>query len=106
MAFEQYIDDGLLSKQLIEIPCDLPLKYKPDQTAFQLYPSHELINFLKGLGFKALLKKVEDIKYVKDNENGPIPVEEKIEDDKNFHLVTNFELFLKTQKKHYLCHPG
>ena len=68
-AFINHLDDAYLSKKLITIPTDLEIAYTTEQVQFEFYPSEELVIFLKGLGFKTLVKKVEEIKYVKDREN-------------------------------------
>jgi DNA polymerase-1 len=62
-AFGEYLEDGLLSKSLIEIKTDVDLGLKADESNFSFYPEDSLFAFLKGLGFKSALVKLEDIKY-------------------------------------------
>ncbi|MDD0852435.1 DNA polymerase I [Halobacteriovorax sp. GB3] len=62
-AFSEYLDDGLLSKKLIKIVTDVELGHKASDTEYKFYPSDELIEYLKGLGFKTVLKKLKDMQY-------------------------------------------
>ncbi len=62
-AFTDYLDNGLLSKKLIAIVTDLKLACTPESSAYQFYPSEELISFLKGLGFKSSVQKLIDMKH-------------------------------------------
>lgn len=67
-AFSVYLENGLLSRKLVEIKTDINLGLKPEETVFDFLPSSTLIQFLKGLGFKSLLKKIEDIAIAKSKE--------------------------------------
>lgn len=69
-AFEEYEDDAILSKELVQIVTDLDLTMKSSDTALDFYPPQELLDFLKGLGFKTSLKKLEDIKHARDHDEG------------------------------------
>ncbi len=62
-AFANHVDDALLSKSLVEIVTDLDLKKKSEETKYSFYPTDELINFLKNLNFKSVIKKLEDMKF-------------------------------------------
>ena len=105
-AFANHVDDAHLSKELIAIPTDLKLDCSPKETKFEFYPSNNLISFLKGLGFKTSLKKIEEIKYTKDHED-PNPSGEQslevIEEDrtKHYKLVApqKFDQFFKQLQK-------
>lgn len=96
-AFDDFLDDGLLSKELVQIVTDLDLGMETTGTELDFYPEDDLIEFLRNLGFKTSLKKLEDIKMAKDLEEGRGAdesfkvVEEK--KDVHFHLVDdkNFE---------------
>lgn len=61
-AFGEFLDDGLLSKKLIQIVTDIDLESTSDQTEYRFYPTDELMDYLKSLGFKSVLKKMEDLK--------------------------------------------
>mgnify|MGYP000689953143 CR=1 FL=1 len=62
-AFGEYLDDGLLSKSLVEIKTDVDLGLSSAESSFSFYPEDSLFTFLKDLGFKSALVKLEDIKY-------------------------------------------
>jgi len=61
-AFGEYLEDGLLSRKLIKIVTDIDLGLKADDLAIKFYPSDELIQFMKDLGFNSTIKKLEDLK--------------------------------------------
>jgi DNA polymerase I len=61
-AFENHLDDAKLSKELIKIVQDIDLGVKAEETSYHFYPSDDLVEFLKGLGFKGVIQKLEDIK--------------------------------------------
>lgn len=62
-AFGEHLEDGLLSKSLIEIKTDVDLGLSASESGFRFYPEDSLIEFLKGLGFKSALVKLEDMKF-------------------------------------------
>uniref|UniRef100_UPI0035627C4C DNA polymerase n=1 Tax=Halobacteriovorax sp. TaxID=2020862 RepID=UPI0035627C4C len=62
-AFGEYLEDGLLSKSLIEIKTDVDLGLSAKDSGFSFYPEDSLIEFLRGLGFKSALVKLEDMKF-------------------------------------------
>ncbi|ATH06635.1 DNA polymerase I [Halobacteriovorax marinus] len=62
-AFGEYLEDGLLSKSLIEIKTDVDLGLKSTDSKFSFYPADSLFDFLRGLGFKSALVKLEDLKF-------------------------------------------
>ena len=62
-AFENHLQDAILSKQLIEIVTDLNLDLDTKDLSVQFNPTDDLINFLKDLGFKSVIKKLADMKY-------------------------------------------
>ena len=70
-AFGEYLEDGLLSRDLIKIVTDVDLKVKAEELNIKFYPSDELIEFLKSLGFNSTIKKLEDLKKAEhDAEQG------------------------------------
>ncbi len=74
-AFGEYLEDGLLSKKLIQIVTDVDLKKSADETAITFYPSDELIAFLEGLGFKSAINKLMDLRkaeYDAQNDGGTV----------------------------------
>ena len=62
-AFGEYLEDGLLSKSLIQIKTDVDLGLTAEESGFSFYPQDSLFEFLKGLGFKSALVKLEDLKF-------------------------------------------
>ena len=62
-AFANYLQDGLLSRQLIEIKTDLALGIGPEETTYTFEPNPELLSFLRHLDFKSVVKKLEDLQY-------------------------------------------
>ena len=62
-AFSEYLDDGILSKSLVEIKTDVDLGLTSSESVFSFYPEDSLFTFLKDLGFKSALVKLEDMKF-------------------------------------------
>ncbi len=62
-AFTNHVDDALLSKKLITIVTDMELGLTEKETEFRFHPHAELINFLTGLNFNSMVKKLQDIQY-------------------------------------------
>jgi DNA polymerase-1 len=53
--------DAEISKKLITIVTDLHLPATTDSLAYRFSPSRELIEYLKGLGFKSVITRLEDM---------------------------------------------
>jgi DNA polymerase-1 len=80
-AFENHLDDAILSKELIEIKTDLDLGMKASETKYEFFPSADLIDYLKNrLGFKTASKKVEDLAFEIQKENSE-------SNEENFNIV-------------------
>ena len=62
-AFSEHLEEGLLSKKLVQIITDVDLGHKPEETAVHFYPSNELSEYLKELGFKSALTKLQEIRF-------------------------------------------
>jgi DNA polymerase-1 len=63
-AFENHLDDAILSKKLVTLTTDLDLKMTPKDTKYEFFPDQELMDFLKDrLGFKTASKKLEDLVF-------------------------------------------
>jgi len=71
-AFENHVEDALLSKKLVQIVTDVELGATPEETEFSFYPSDELISFLKNLGFKTAIKKLEDMRFNQSQAEGDV----------------------------------
>ncbi|MDH5580631.1 MAG: DNA polymerase I [Bdellovibrionales bacterium] len=100
-AFSIYLDQGLLSKKLIEIKTDLDLETKPENTKFSFYPSPDLMEFLTSLGFKTIVQKLKDLARNTDSsEEGEFKIIEneshtKIEFEKQLVDNNSFKEILK-----------
>lgn len=62
-AFTEHLEMGLLSKKLVQISTDVELGHKAEETAVSFYPTNELSDFLKDLGFKTILTKLQDMRF-------------------------------------------
>lgn len=62
-AFTDHLELGLLSKKLVQIVTDIELGHTPEETAVSFYPTQELSDFLKELGFKTILTKLQDMRF-------------------------------------------
>jgi len=60
-ALIEYGEMANLSKKLVTIVCDLDLGVKVENSDFHFVPTQELIDYLKGLGFRSALKKLEEL---------------------------------------------
>lgn len=65
-AFINHLEDGYLSRKLIEIVKDLDLKKDVVDLEFKFYPSNQLVEFLTNLGLKNLVSKIKDLAYIDD----------------------------------------
>lgn len=96
-AFENHVEDGVLSKKLIEIVTNLDLKTSPDKVTYSPTIDENLINFLQGLGFKNIINKVEALKKL-----SPGTSVTKVEQNLDWESVENeksFKSLLKEIKK-------
>ena len=62
-AFTDHLELGILSKKLVQIATDVDLGHSPEETAVSFYPTNELSDFLKDLGFKTILTKLQDMRF-------------------------------------------
>ena len=62
-AFSEHLEEGLLSKKLVQIITDVELGHKPEETAVHFYPTNELSDYLKELGFKSALTKLQELRF-------------------------------------------
>lgn len=60
-AFENHIEDALLSKKLVQIVTDIDLGKTAQETEYRFYPHAELIDFFKDLGFRSTLEKLKNM---------------------------------------------
>ncbi|NOT77453.1 MAG: DNA polymerase I [Bacteriovoracaceae bacterium] len=62
-AFTEHLETGLLSKKLVQIVTSVDIGHTPEETAVHFYPTNELSEFLKDLGFKSILVKLQDMRF-------------------------------------------
>ena len=62
-AFTEHLEAGLLSKKLVQIVTDIDLGHTSDETAVRFYPTNELSEYLKELGFKSALVKLQEMRF-------------------------------------------
>ncbi len=60
-AFNNYIAEAELSKKLVSIKCDLELGLDVEESKLLFYPTEDLIQFLKDLGFKRDVVRLEKL---------------------------------------------
>lgn len=102
-AFEECEEEAKLSKELVQIVTDLDLGMDGEETILDFYPANELLEFLRGLGFKTSLRKLEDIKEAKDRSEGKsedsFKIIEDIEIETEVISIKNFEKFIQKLKE-------
>ena len=62
-AFANHLEDAYLSKKLIQIVSDLDLRLAPEDCSYKFDASEGLVDFLTNLGFKSMVKKIQDMNY-------------------------------------------
>lgn len=63
-AFSLYLEAGLMSRKLVEIVQDMDLGVKADDCKLEFYPSDELVEMMKTMGFKSMTTQLEEMKRV------------------------------------------
>ena len=77
-AFTECLEDAFLSKQLVTIVPDINLKLEIDNTQYSLQAEEELITFLKGLGFKSIVQKLENFKSATKESHSKFSFEHRV----------------------------
>ena len=101
-AFENHVEDGLLSKKLIKIPTDIKLKLTSNDCEFEFKVSSDLICFLTDLGFNSALKQLEQFSQMEAGEDQEVNLIEATPINKE----ADFQKLLKVIPKHsefYFC---
>jgi DNA polymerase-1 len=62
-AFTDHLELGLLSKKLVQITTDLELGHTPQETSISFYPTNELIEFMKEMGFTSSIAKYQEMRF-------------------------------------------
>lgn len=97
-AFENHLDDALMSKKLVQIVTDVDLGLSAENSEFKFYPSDELLEFLSSLGFKSAIKKLQDMRYQdhiaenNDESSSFVDLVEKKAEAFKFELIDSDEL--------------
>jgi DNA polymerase-1 len=124
-AFTDHLELGLLSKKLVQITTDLDLGHTPEETVIHFYPTDELLEFMKELGFTTAIAKYKEMRFQyhmareSDKRVGSTYVDEKLDSDlfkpvaattvklvdvdqNNFDEIVNLVLEAKTFAQHIL----
>lgn len=62
-AFTDHLERGLLSKKLVQIVTDVELGHTAEETTIHFYPSNDLSDFLRDLGFKTAVTKIQEMRF-------------------------------------------
>ncbi len=62
-AFTDHLELGILSKKLVQITTDLDLGHTPEETSIKFYPSDDLLEFMKELGFTSAIAKYKEMRF-------------------------------------------
>lgn len=62
-AFTTHLEEGLLSRKLVQICTDVDIGHTPDETAVHFYPTKELEEFFKELGFKSAIAQLQEMRF-------------------------------------------
>lgn len=92
-AFENHLEEALLSRELVKIVTDIDLKIEPEQTAYQLQSSDDLIEFLEQLGFNRIVKKIQELGTPEKKEK-----KKKSESDQSAPISLNIETVANKEK--------
>ena len=62
-AFTDHLELGFLSKKLVQIVTDLDIGHKPEETVIHFYPTDELLEFMKEMGFNSAIAKYKEMRF-------------------------------------------
>ena len=79
-AFENHVEDALLSRRLVRIKSDLDLELSLKDMKLSFCPSEELIEFLRALGFKRDVSRLENLAEKLKSDEKNEEVEKKVND--------------------------
>lgn len=111
-AFSDYLEDGLLSKKLIQIVTDMDLPLKAEDTHYKFHPNDDFIDFMKRLGLKMVMGQFLELRQAEErvahaqkasgsNDDEPILVNLSAESHApqiDVSIVDDFEKFMSTAK--------
>lgn len=61
-AFSEHLEEGLLSKKLIQIVTDMELPLKAEDTHYSFHPNDDFIDFMKSLGLKMVMSQFLELR--------------------------------------------
>lgn len=108
-AFENHLDDALLSKKLVNIVVDMKLGHEFQETEYSFYPNDDLIAFMRELNFQSAIKKMEDLKLadhhaeVSGEDSSFVNLDVEKETFGFEHLVVTSDTFMETLEKIKTC---
>lgn len=91
---------ALLSKDLVKIVCDLPLKFSFEETAYQLKLTSDVEEFLGKVGFKTWLTKLADFKVAAPTPEKPtyLPPERSVAKSVERWSLADFKKYIQGQE--------
>ncbi|PAV30407.1 DNA polymerase I [Virgibacillus profundi] len=68
----KYKDEAFMSKELVTIKCDSPIKVSVDELSYEGYEQSKVSSVFKDLGFQSLLNKLDGQTTDEENENNEL----------------------------------
>lgn len=65
-AFSEHLEEGLLSKKLIQIVTDMQLPLKAEDTHYKFHPNDDFIDFMKRLGLKMVMGQFLELRQAEE----------------------------------------
>lgn len=111
-AFSEHLEDGLLSKKLIQIVTDMDLPLKAEDTDYKFHPNDDFIDFMKRLGLKMVMGQFLELRQAEErvahaqktaSSNGDEPILVNLSAESHapqidVSVVDDFEKFMSTAK--------
>ena len=69
VLLEKYKEKAFLSRDLIQIERNVPVDFNLEKCQWKDYDREKVIQVMKGLGFRSLIKRLSDFKKPKQNDN-------------------------------------
>lgn len=69
VLLEKYKEKAFLSRDLIQIERNVPVDFDLEKCQWKDYDKEKVIQAMKGLGFRSLIKRLSDFKKPKQNDN-------------------------------------
>lgn len=65
-AFSEHLEEGLLSKKLVQIVTNMDLPLKPEDTRYEFHPNDDFIDFMKRLGLKMVMGQFLELRQAEE----------------------------------------